>query len=371
MLPPTSSATHYEPALGCQECFAIERCGGYYGVGIDCLSQCCNEPSHCTYLCPRSDRFIDTWRDTDGILVNVGTLSQCTDELPLYVPLIQHGFRRITCLNIPFAAVSTFAATRASQEHHASHSPTGFRQHFRLGSTTRLILSSIGKDKRLEYFWKYRHDRRLIDRIASVNPAHIIAPNFSLFHSVPRLDNLANIKRSAKCAEEFSKAGLSVIPYLAGITTHDWLWWSGFLNEHGTISVVCKEFQTGTSSNKRALWHIQQFDDLQDRLGRPLHLIAIGGRRHLSRLRLVPRLTVIDSGPFMRTLHRRKLTENGWIDAPTPLDAPVDALLQENLVAYANRVTYLRHTPQHEALPRRTPVSSLGQYELWPQEEIA
>ena len=50
----------------------------------------------------------------------------------------------------------------------------------------------------------------------------MIAPNFSLFRDVPRFDNLANIKRSLLCAEELSTAGLSVIPYIAGITERLW-----------------------------------------------------------------------------------------------------------------------------------------------------
>ena len=49
---------------------------------------------------------------------------------------------------------------------------------------------------------------------------------------------------------------MSVIPYIAGVTQHDWDFWEGFLREHREINIIAKEFQTGPSNNQVALWHI-------------------------------------------------------------------------------------------------------------------
>ena len=185
-------------------------------------------------------------------------------------------------------------------------------------------------------------------------------------------DNLANIKRSLLCAEELSNTGLSVIPYIAGITARDWEHWADLLRDHQTIRIVCKEFQTGPSSNIKAAWHVTRLHELQQRVGRPLHIIAIGGRRHLALLRDFASLTVIDSVPFMRTMHRRMLTMDGWQDAPTPSGAPLDHLLQHNVTAYAERVSASRN--RVAVLARTaTAIKTLHEFQLslWPAEHDA
>ena len=97
MLPPVSEHSAYEPALGCQTCFAREHCGGLYTTGaIDCLCHCCNNPDQCTYLCPRNKHFLTIWRDTNGIDVKIEHLYQSAEPLPRYIPLIQHGSKRAT-----------------------------------------------------------------------------------------------------------------------------------------------------------------------------------------------------------------------------------------------------------------------------------
>jgi hypothetical protein len=99
--------------------------------------------------------------------------------------------------------------------------------------------------------------------------------------------------------------------------------------------MVGKEFQTGGKRQRVGEWHIQRLLELQERLGRSLHLVAIGGRRY-SMLRRFPwKVTIIDSVPFMRTMHRRQLTTNGWQVTLMPKKAPLDDLLHHNITAYA------------------------------------
>ncbi|HEX3822654.1 MAG TPA: DUF4417 domain-containing protein [Candidatus Sulfotelmatobacter sp.] len=360
-LPQTSTNAASEPALGCQHCFARKQCGGlYFRGGLDCLCYCCQEPETCTYLCPHSKNFLNVWRDTNGLDLTIKQIKQQEDRLPEYIPLIQHGNRRTGFLNLPIAALTTFAVTRRiKQRNDMLRDPDDLRRRFRLTLTTPLILSSIAKDDHLERFWKYRTERRLVEGIAMLKPTHVIAPNFSLFRDVPRFDNLANIKRSLLCAEEFSNAGISVIPYVAGITTTDWETWTAFLREHANIAIICKEFQTGASTKAKGTWHLRQLDRLQQNLGRPLHVVAIGGRRYLRALRAFAGVTVIDSNPFMRTMYRRLLTTTGWKDASTPIGAPLDRLLETNIAAYAQRMQ--RQAAGEEQSPSRPPMTKMEQ----------
>ncbi len=366
-LPPTSANARFEPALGCLDCFARTTCGGLHTPGrLDCLCTTC-EPEKCTYLCPRNKNFLAVWRDSGGI--SIGTRSLWQDHnssVPEYIPLIQHGNRRTTPLPVRYAALTTFDVTRRDKRTgDMLRDPEHLRAKFQLQPTAALVLSCVAPDREVERYWRDRQDRRLVDGLAAIRPAHVIAPNFSLLHNVPRFDNLANIKRSLLCAEEFSKAGLSVIPYLAGITATDWERWAAFLKEHRHLRIVCKEFQTGPSKSAIGAWHLGRLEELQQQLGRELHLVAVGGRRHLARLRSFGRLTILDSVPFMRTMHRRQLCANGWQEAPTAVGAPLDELLAHNVTAYT---TYINEAgaplPRHG--PRAATTTDPRQLLLWP-----
>ena len=366
-LPPTSANARFEPALGCQDCFARKECGGLYTPGaLDCFCHCCNKPDTCTYLCPRSKHFIDVWRDTDGITITKPFLRQGHNALPAYIPLIQHGNRRTAPLQVAHAALTTFDITRRDKRiNDMLRDPNQLRAKFQLAPTTALLLSSIAPDKELERYWQDRHHRHLIDGIKAIKPAHVIAPNFSLFHNVPRFDNLANIKRSLLCAEELGKAGLSVIPYVAGITAADWERWADFLKEQNQITMVCKEFQTGPSKKTIGEWHIHRLQELQQRLGRALHVIAIGGRRYRRQLRAFERITIMDSAPFMRTMHRRQFCNNRWQETPTPHGAPLDDLLAHNITVYTSHINQ-SHIPVPRRGPRAATTIDPNQLLLWP-----
>lgn len=367
-LSPTSTTARFEPALGCMDCFALDQCGGLYRTGVlDCLSRCCQQPDTCTYLCPRSKHFTQTWRDTNGINLPNNPLHQTAEPLPAYVPLIQHGSQRRDLLQYPIVALTTYDVTRRKkQTDDMIRNPVVLRTSFRLNMNTKIILSSIAADHELEYFWKERHHRRLIDGIVENQPLHVIPPNFSLVQDLPRFDNLANIKRSVICAEELSNRGISVIPYLAGITDRDWERWADFLKNQPRITMVCKEFQTGPRNRIIAVWHLDRLRQLQDRLGRKLHLIGIGARRHYQYIHSFAGTTVIDSVPFMRTMHRRILSPTGWANTATARHEPLDDLLRHNLIAYASAVA----EPRRRAFTRRRPPSAASQntvqLSLWP-----
>lgn len=371
-LPPTSANARFEPALGCQECFARNECGGLYTPGrLDCFCNNCT-PEKCTYLCPRSKSFLPVWRDTCGIIITTNYLRQDQTRLPAYIPLIQHGNKRAIPLKVPWAALTTFDVTRRDKRlDDMIRDPARLRAKFQLEPTTALVLASIAPDRELEAYWKDRHHRRLVDGIDTIRPAHVIAPNFSLFQDVPRFDNLANIKRSLLCAEEFSKAGLSVIPYVAGITATDWERWADFLKEHGAITMVCKEFQTGGRKKAVGTWHTQHLYELQQRLGRELHVVAVGGQRQRRNLRPLGGLTIIDSHPFMRTMHRRRLTPTGWETTPTPPNAPLDDLLAHNITAYANNIASLTKQSRLHKRPPTMTTQTADQLVLWPIDNVA
>lgn len=372
ILPPVSEGARFEPALGCQQCFVREQCGGLYVAGgIDCLHNCCGRVRTCTLLCPKSHKFLTKWRDIGGISARAMKLRQESAEFPAYIPLIQHGHQRATSLPVAYVGLTTFDVTRRDTTlGDMIRDPAALRAKFRLSGMSMLLLVSVAPDCELETYWRNRRERRLIDGIKAIKPAHVVAPNFSLFRDVPRFDNLANIKRSQTCAEEFSVAGLSVIPYVAGITGRDWECWTDFIREHTEVRVICKEFQTGPAQKTVADWHLRHIQELQQRIGRKLHVIAVGGRRHRQRLSETATFTIVDSVPFMRTMHRRMLTTHGWRDGATPENTPLDELLRQNIQGYSAIVRARLAPPLTKpAEPTRTVKSEGAQLLLWPPRE--
>jgi hypothetical protein len=201
-------------------------------------------------------------------------------------------------------------------------------------------LLSVKDDPDLETFWKYSELRSLPEYLANLGVEHITAPNFSFANNVPRTEHLANLARSLRCIEEFSTAGLSVIPHLNACNERQWDFWADFLKEHSEITVVAKEFQTGAAMPRIAQWHIDELQRIQERMGRGLHLLAVAGRRHLGLLLGLERFTIIDSVPFVRTIFRRRMSRNDgrWAIRFTRRGEPLDGLLRHNVDVYSTGI---------------------------------
>jgi hypothetical protein len=316
-----------------------DECGGWYNEGFDCFDgTCCGKPTTCKYACARSDSFLQVYRDTHGFSsFRKWSLYQNTQEWPWYVPVIQNRSSRRTPMHRSIIAVPTSKLLRwGCNGEKAYRSKGDLHNAFRLSPKTEIIAVSIEKDPPLETFWKYRKIRNSAKRLKSLGIRRIICPDFSTAVNLPRLDNLANRRRSLMCAEEFSEVGISIVPFLAATHEFDWKFWLWFLKEHPEITVIAKEFQTGASYRRIGDWHAQWLLRLEQELGRGLHLVAVGGRRYIPTLARLDGLTIMDSNPFMKAVKRRRLTikNHRWTSCRTPKGKPVDELLEHNVCIY-------------------------------------
>jgi len=339
-LGPTSQTSPGTPTgLGCQRCELLDLCGGIFDA-FDCLSRCCNKPDECTLACPRSQSFAQVIQDAGGLdAARSWGIGQARNDLPAYVPHIHNGSGRSSSVPSSYVALTTFDVVSPNAETVFS-SPDELRQHFRISRDAHVLLLSVGKDNRLEHYWRWSVARGLAKNLATLGVAHITAPNFSFPLDVPRPEHLVNRMRSLKCAEQLSAAGLSVIPHMNAFNQQDWDCWRDFLKDHMHIKVVAQEFQTGLASRTRAKWHIEQLCNIQQFLGRGLHLVAVAGRRHLAILMGLTGVTVVDSVPFMRACNRR-LLEKGtgkWVVRLTGRGDPIDDLLCRNVTVYTRAV---------------------------------
>jgi hypothetical protein len=339
LLYPTARPWRVEPAFGCNACFAQDDCGGWYGEGFDCFdATCCGKTKTCKYACPRSENFHEVYRDTDGFSsFREWSLRQNKDYWPEYIPVVQNKSSRQKAIHRQVIAIPTSRLLRwGSQGEKAFRSRTHLQQTFKLTPTTEVVALSIEKDPPLETYWKFRKVRDSVSRLRSLGIRRIICPDFSTGANLPRLDNLSNRKRSLICAEEFSRAGISVVPFLHATTEFDWNFWLWFLKEHGQITTVAKEFQTGAHNRRIGQWHCHALLELEQKLGRGLHLVAVGGRKFIPQLVKLHGLTIMDSNPFIKSIKRQRLTikDHRWTFNRTPQGAPVDDLLNHNMCVY-------------------------------------
>lgn len=372
-LSPTSlSAIGQTPSLGCYPCELFASCGGVY-EGWNCLSACCGEPERCHMACFSSAaNMTNVVEDAGGLGIDRRWhLTQARHILPDYIPHVAHRSGRSKALSRLHVGLTTYdvlAAGFKSGRHLST--PTELRDHFKISRRARVLSLSIAKDNRLENYWKHELSRKLPERLAALGIQYVTTPNYSLPVNVPRTEHLVNIRRSVVCAERMSLAGLSVIPHLNAMTQTDWDYWRDFLRDHPQIYYVALEFQTGLRVKRKAIWHLSQFLNLQESLGRALHLIAVAGKRHLPYLAEFPAVTIVDSGPFLRTLKRRRIdNQNGkWKITRTAKGEPLQDLLGHNVKVCARRVSAaLRDLRERNLRPLSHP-ADIGEPTLIPEQ---
>jgi hypothetical protein len=209
------------------------------------------------------------------------------------------------------------------------------RARFQIGSSSQVLLVSVAPDADLERYWAYRNSRSVPAALRALGIVAVTIPNFSFFQDAPRTHTIRNRRRMEIVAEELSAAGIAVIPHLNALTRADWNYWADYLRRHESVTCVAKEFQTGLRDPALANEAIGAISQLEEKIGRPLHLIAVAGGGCVPQLaRTFGRFTVVDSMPFMKTMKRRKLVVHGkvrWRRLRVPL---VDDLLAHNVEGY-------------------------------------
>ena len=168
---------------------------------------------------------------------NLPTITQPPIQLPLYVPMIHHKYKRSTRLQWPIVAIETYQVFRLVKgEYRAiAESPEELRKVFALHPKTQIVLRGTAEDSALERYWSYRRRDKAPAQLARLGILLAIGPNFSHFLDVPRTDNLFNRKRQLICLAEMQDAGLTVAPHLSACMPGDWAYWNRFFLSNSTI----------------------------------------------------------------------------------------------------------------------------------------
>ena len=302
----------------------------------------------CDWTCPNNRAlWLQRWSEVGGIHhVAVAPLRPVSPtHLPLYLPVIRHGKRRRRPLNAQTVALSLYEVVgqrRDGRYASITRRAATLRRRFKLRADCRVMLVSVGPDELLERFWRHYRAAGIVEVLAELNLVGATAPNFSFFDDAPRTHSLWNRRRMLQVAEHCSAAGVAVIPHLNASNARDWEYWAAFLREHRNVDCVAKEFQTGLKHRQRGLSAFLALAELQQRLGRALHPVLIGGSRYLSMLgqHFAGCGTVVDSRPFMNTIKRQIAGTSQadaklrWRPCPSVPGGRLDTLLDHNLATY-------------------------------------
>ena len=296
------------------------------------------------------DRFWKLWDDVYGLTNYTIAALRGLDgiALPEYIPQFQYGHQGLTRLfDAPVIAIplKDLLKKRSDKTYGPKFAtPEALRAHYKIGIRTKILLVGVSLDKSIEQFWAEHRKHQASEALAKLGLLGVTTPNFSFFTDVPRFQILRNLKRILLTAERLSNASVPVSPHLNANTDADWTFWLRFLTEHPEITVITVEFQTGWKSDQASEKLLKRLVTLQSELKRPIHPLMVGGGQLFHSAReSFNSFSVIDSRPFMETVHRQKLVRNDngeyvWRKVETELGAPLDDLLQHNLDSYTAKL---------------------------------
>jgi hypothetical protein len=333
------------PSIGCSICPEYKCCGGLKVSKplFWCLDYCCQNPTKCDVVCRNNPKFVDHVREIGGFaLGNVARTSLVPKpSLARAVPLLFHGNSRSTVLKTPFVALPFARMFDRRTGHPRFKSRTDLCDAFKIDPLTTILLSGTDSDPPIENWWQIGRANRLnvIRALRDQGVVLATSPNYSLFVDQPRWDDLHSMKRISIVHSEMLAEGFQAALHVNGRTDTDFQRWTEYLQSRPEIQVLAYEFATGTGWLGRREVHTEWLTKLASDVGRPLDIVIRGGVELIPALAGVfANVTFIDTSAFMRTMKRRRvvLTEGGklrWRAAPTEIGAPLDDLLNENVVS--------------------------------------
>jgi hypothetical protein len=340
-------------SLGCSTCVDRGTCGGAHKDSsfFDCNDYCrCADKQSCDLVCRGNPAtFVARVREIRGF--DLATAPRApevsVDPLPSMVPLIDHNSARQGRLNFPIIAVPLYALIDLSNGLLKVKDREALASQFGIGSEARIVVSGVGRDRKIERYWELPNRAELLAQLQSLGIALITPPNFSVLTDVPRTDNLHAMKRILLAWVEMAEAGLPTALHVNARTERDYQRWADLIAARPEIQSIAIEFATGAGRGSRIAWHVARLRQLAADVNRPLRLIVRGGTRALEPLRQsFDAVTVIDTDAFHKTLRRKQayFTESGelrWRGHPTATGEPLDGLLQQNVATLHSHHTYL------------------------------
>jgi len=311
---------------------------------FDCLSFCCrngnsHDHSDCQLVCRQNvEDYINRHIEVRGwefdTVPRSGMLRYL--KLPSVIPLLYGRSSRTSTLASDAIAVPLEKLFDHVTGRLKFCTKKDLACSFGFDPSAKLVISGVGRDRVIEYYWTHRKAADLPHQLAQLKPALITVPNYSLFLGVPREDNLYSMKRIAICWDELARSGIPTSLHVNARTDHDWERWTEFIGERNEIQSIAYEFATGPACLERGKWHTEKLIRLANEVNRNLQIVLRGGYLYLKEIsEAFTEVVFIDTTSYVKTMKRKRLDwkpgqKKHWRSAKTQNGEFVDELLQEN-----------------------------------------
>lgn len=335
-------------SLGCAGCSLRGPCGGLRDQSrrFSCLDDCCGGSADCDDVCPRNLSFSDRVREIGGFDFRPLTAENPSrpDALPLTMPMIYHGYRRISPARLSHVAVPLFRLLSRRDCIPIHRTDKDVCEDLLIAPEARLFLSGVERDAPLERLWSIGRARRreVFERLRDLNVCGVSTPNFTTFRDRPRPDALHSLSRINLVFDEMQVAGLPAVLHINCMVERDYERLAEWIAREAGVSHVAAEFGTGLKVGTRASLHTIWLIELARRVPRPLHLVLRGGFQNAAALATAfSGITLIETDSFSKTRNRQEafLTTNaglGWRSTPLAPNTPLDSLLATNIFLRAS-----------------------------------
>ena len=360
-------------ALGCLVCHDQRLCGGMRiaAGSLWCLDRCCGGLANCDTVCPAKPRhYVDRIREINGFdLARIPSIvGQPFPALSLITPVLYGGGQRHLYCG-PTVSLSMWKLIDRHQQCVRYQSREALAAAFSFAKEATIILTGVDEDGPLERYWNLEKSgrRRIIRDLVALGIHGATSPNFSMFTSRPRYDDLYSMKRIAITWYEMMDEGLATALHVNARADSDWLRWTDFIVARPEIDSIAYEFKTPG----RKEWHAARLIRLAKDVGRPLRLVVRGGRRFLSSFaKEFAGVHLLDTSSYVKTMKRqRALLDDrrslSWVAVQTGPEEFLDDLFLHNVVEVTSALDQITNSGveelssdmtgngRHEARPRR------------------
>ncbi len=331
--------------LGCGNCPDRPICGGLQirASIMSCQDFCCGTPNTCTIVCPKSPDFPRRVHEVQGFsLMHIekrGPLS--FPKSPNVLPLIYRSLPLLRPVPASIVAIPFSEAYWRRGKYAMPHARTALNAKFRLAPDTKLVLSGVENDRRVEKWWGSHGKEDVLGAIREMDILFATVPNFSSAADVPRHANMHGLKRIALVWTQLHDASIPAAVHANCRTDRDFARFGEFLKFHDEIEALAFEYTTGTANAECGEYFTSLLCELADQLARPMTLVLRGGVRWIAKLsRHYTSVVMLDTSACMRTINRKRAVfEPGrklrWRKNPTKKGEPLDELLAHNLEVVA------------------------------------
>ena len=343
-----------KPPSSCGECSLLAECGGLEGeaFSVGCFQRCTAQCQFgwCDMVCPCLHlNFAELIEEVGGLChPPQRELIPCAlNDLPFYVPHVEHGSRRSEALaervvSVPLTAL--VGMNRGGRYVVRYDTPEAMRDGLRISRDTAVVVSSVAPDRYIEDFWAWHERNDTLAHLASLRLCAMTVPNYSFMTDVPRPNSLYNLTRIFRVAERISASGIPTVLHLQASNRRDWSRWGSVLRDQPQSRHVALEFQTGARRRETGDKYFFGLVELQNELSRPLHpIVMAGGFRIRDFAGHFDAFTIADSTPFIKTMKRKILlhsTNGGWRSYPTEHHECLNHLLAQNVTVHRARMLH-------------------------------